>query len=237
MEIKGFNHWMPDYEVQENSSSAKTKTQELPEYLASMESMKMHSLDSFLPRSCFPVSLTEDQLAETYSRTEDPWGTEMVALSEEECCWTCRAIDVWTLESVANALLSHMKTEFDNFKKDLASSNPALASTSFSFTINENNSIAIIDKSGTLSNRERSTLNEMINNRTVLKSLVMRQSGIMIQLASHFNEDSDSSLNRKNFSSRISYNDLFSNTESEKLKKFYIPSPTNKPQRILNISI
>jgi hypothetical protein len=85
MEIKGTGVWVGGYQAVEEPLQPLPENWSCPEDLAAMKRPKMYSLEALWPKSCFPVTVSEDQLSEVYTRGTDPWGTHMVPLTEKEC--------------------------------------------------------------------------------------------------------------------------------------------------------
>ncbi|MEE3504920.1 hypothetical protein QN399_01340 [Pseudomonas sp. 10C3] len=127
MEIKGTAVWVGGYQAIEEPLLPLPENWNCPEDLAAMTRPKMYTLEKLLPKSCFPVTLSEDQLSEINTREVDPWGTDMIPLTEKECCWTCRMFQTWALRWDAEIELEHIKSELILFKADLGLSNAELS--------------------------------------------------------------------------------------------------------------
>jgi hypothetical protein len=143
MEIKGAEQWLHGYQVKENVGIPLPGTADCPEGVLEMRREKTYTVDSFPPRSCFPVSLTEEQLQESHTRESDPWGSDMTALQPDECCWTCRMFDVWSLASFADIALTNMSAELATIKAKLQREDPEAAELEVSLLLNQKGKIEI----------------------------------------------------------------------------------------------
>ncbi|MEQ7922039.1 hypothetical protein ABQX22_22785 [Xanthomonas sp. WHRI 1810A] len=114
----------------------------------------MYSVQRLMPRTCNPETISEEQMLAVYSREEDPWGTDMVPLSDAECCWTCRSLTTWHLSLEARNALEPMETAAVEFLANLRASDPDLSQKEFALALNDKNEINVIDKHGTLTAHE-----------------------------------------------------------------------------------
>lgn len=120
----------------------------------------MYSVQQLMPRTCHPETVSEEELLAVYSREEDPWGTDMVPLSADECCWTCRFFKTLHLKLEAKNALEPMETAAVDFMANLRASDPDLSQKEFALALNDKNEIKVIDKNATLTAQEISLITQ-----------------------------------------------------------------------------
>jgi len=216
MEIKGTGVWVGGYQAVEEPLQPLPENWSCPEDLAAMKRPRMYSLEALWPKSCFPVTVSEDQLSEVYTRGTDPWGTHMVPLAEKECCWTCRAFDTWNVRWNAELELESVRSELLAFRKTLSLSNPELSKKEFSFTLDKETRLQIIDFKETLTSQEKPQLLEAINLFKPLVSAINRHANSLVMLASYYKDkDGAGKLTKENFSALINYQELLSSSKKK----------------------
>lgn len=182
MEIKGSELLINGYRVTEMPSGKLPESWSCPEDLTAMQRQELYVVERFLPKSCFPTSVTAEELNNNYSREEDLWGTGMIALKEGECCWTCRLFDAWGLELLAEGALNELKNALEQFKSSLTQQNPKLVDKSFDFAIDGNSRVKVLNTGGSLSSMDIEHITRLINESSFMKERVATYTSTLAKL-------------------------------------------------------
>lgn len=197
MEIKRSELLINEYRVTEMPSGELPETWSCPEDLGAMQRQTLYVVDRFLPKSCFPTSVTAEDLNRNYSRDEDLWGTGMIPLKEGECCWTCRLFDVWGKELLAEGALNELKNALETFKFSLTTQNPELANKSFDFAIEGNSRVKVLNIGNSLSSIEINYITQLINESSLMQEQVATYTAALGELMKLF-EKTDTDLSGEN---------------------------------------
>jgi hypothetical protein len=182
MEIKGSELLINGYKVTEMPSGKLPETWSCPEDLGAMQRQKLYIVERFLPKSCFPTSVTAEELNSNYSREEDLWGTGMIPLKEGECCWTCRIFDAWGLKLLAEGALNELKNTLEKLKTGLTTQNPELANKPFDFAIDGNSRVKVLDIGNRLSNMEIDYITRLVNESSLMRELLATYTSTLAEL-------------------------------------------------------
>ena len=159
--------------------------------------------------NCLFGAITGMTAEENFSRNRSG---QMVDLMDSECCWTCRKSEVMIVRTIARVALEDIKSELVGFNAFLALNQPELSEKPFLFTVDREGEVCIVD-SNELNPIEKALLTQAIRDYKSLSSAIQYHTKVLIQYSSYFKpEAGEEPLTLKNFSRRVDYGALLSNS-------------------------
>ncbi|RMQ99074.1 hypothetical protein ALP94_03262 [Pseudomonas savastanoi pv. glycinea] len=118
-----------------------------------------------------------------------------------------------TLE--ADGKLDKINSSFKEFSERLEGLRPDIASTNYSFTLDENANIKILDGRQPLSEADKLWLTDEINKFKDFRNSVHSHSKTLMALVDHTRDFGKYNLNRYNFQTTIDYRDIFNTSHRD----------------------
>ena len=229
--------------TQSSKLQKETKRNESPEPITSQAvitsgapsskpASEMNDVVIFRRSNCLFGAITGMTAEQNFSR-EDRYG-KMVDLKDNECCWTCRKSELMVIRTIAEVALGEIKSELVNFNAFLALNQPDLSGKPFLFTVDREGEVCIVD-SDELSPVEKAILTQAIRDYKTLSSAIQYHAKVLIQYSNYFkSEAGEEPLTLKNFSNRVDYAALLSNS-TDFMDMYGNVSPMNKSIRAPNL--
>ncbi|RMT81998.1 hypothetical protein [Pseudomonas viridiflava] len=134
--------------------------------------------------------------------------------------------------------LDLMRITYDAYRKELADTHPEIASKNFSFTLDEDASLKIIDYDNNLTETEKAILTESINKFQELKSMAQTNAKTIMDLVDHDHDNFGRryNLNIDNFHRVIDYAKLI-NTSAKQMEHEWVQQIQSNAETKSSLSI